>query len=249
MKEKISGSIVTYNNEKTICPCVRSILEHTKDCQFQLYIYDNCSTDRTVELLTQYFPQVKVIRGEKNIGFGQGHNQIIFQVRSKYHAVINPDIYFKGNVIGKMVDYMEKHPQVVQLTPEIRNLDGTIQYLPKIDPDIRYVILSKLAPFKHYRQIYTMANVNIKKPTLVMSCTGCFSMIRTSVLKRVQGYDHRFFLYFEDADLSRRLRKYGDLIYHPGMHVYHAWKRDNTHSLKGAYIFLMSMLKYYRKWR
>lgn len=249
MKEKISGSIVTYNNEKTICQCVRSILEHTKDCQFQLYIYDNCSTDRTVELLTRDFPQVKVIRGEKNIGFGQGHNQVICRVRSKYHAVINPDIYFKSNVIGKMVDYMEKNPQVVQMTPEIRNLDGTIQYLPKIDPDIRYVILSKLAPFKHYRQIYTMANVNIEQPTLVLSCTGCFSMVRTSVLKKVHGYDHRFFMYFEDADLSRRLREYGELIYHPGMHVYHAWKRDNTRSLKGACIFLTSMLKYYRKWR
>lgn len=249
MKEKISGSIVTYNNEKTICECVQSVLEYTKDCSFQLYIYDNCSSDRTVELLTKHFPQVRIIKGSKNIGFGQGHNQIIHRVHSEFHAVINPDIYFKNNVIGKMADYMEKHPQIVQLTPEIRNLDGTVQYLPKIDPDIRYVVLSKLSPFKHYRQIYTMENIKMEKPTSILSCTGCFSMIRTSVLKQVHGYDRRFFMYFEDADLSRRLRQYGELVYHPGMHVYHAWKRDNTHSLRGACIFLTSMVKYYRKWR
>ena len=53
-------------------------------------------------------------------------------------------------------------------------------------------------------------------------------------------------MYFEDADLSRRLRVYGQLIYHPKIFVYHAWKRDNTHSLKGICIFLMSMIKYYK---
>ena len=74
-------------------------------------------------------------------------------------------------------------------------------------------------------------------------------MVKTESMKKIRGYDERFFLYFEDADLSRRLRKYGKIVYHPGMYVYHAWKRDNTHSLRGACIFLTSMVKYYRKWR
>ncbi|MBB5264823.1 hypothetical protein HNP82_001962 [Catenibacillus scindens] len=249
MEEKITGSIVTYNNEKTILECVESILDHTKNCDFQLYIYDNRSTDQTVPLLRRHFPQVKIIEGKENIGFGQGHNQIIRRVHSDFHAVINPDIFFKSNVILQMVRYMEEHPEVVQLTPMIRNLDGTIQYLPKRDPNFKFVVLSKLPFLKHYRRIYTMEDTVMIRPAKVMSCTGCFSVIRTSVLKKVHGYDRRFFMYFEDADLSRRLRAYGDLVYHPGMHVYHTWKRDNTKSMKGVCIFLRSMVKYYRKWR
>lgn len=249
MEAKITGGIVTYNNEKTIKECVQSILDHTKGCQFQLYIYDNCSTDDTVRILKNNFPEVILIKGKKNIGFGQGHNQIIKRIKSDYHTIINPDIFLNYDVISYISKYMEENPGVVQLTPEIRNMDGTVQYLPKVDPNIKFVILSKLAPFKYYRKIYTMENILMDKPTEIMSCTGCFSMIQTSVLKKIHGYDRRFFMYFEDADLSRRLRVYGQLIYHPKIFVYHAWKRDNTHSLKGICIFLMSMIKYYKKWR
>ena len=143
-------------------------------------------------LLRRHFPQVKIIEGKENIGFGQGHNQIIRRVHSDFHAVINPDIFFKSNVILQMVRYMEEHPEVVQLTPMIRNLDGTIQYLPKRDPNFKFVVLSKLPFLKHYRRIYTMEDTVMIRPAKVMSCTGCFSVIRTSVLKKVHGYDRRF---------------------------------------------------------
>lgn len=249
MKKKITGGIVTYNNEATILECVQSVMEHTKDCDFQLYIYDNCSTDSTTQIIKNNFPNVVLMDGEKNIGFGRGHNQIIKCVHSKYHVIINPDIYLKNNVIKSMAHYMDSHPDTIQLTPEIRNMDGSIQYLPKVDPNIKFVILSKLLPFKHYRKMYTMEDEIFLEPTKIMSCTGCFSMVRTAALKKVHGYDRRYFMYFEDADLSRKLRQYGDLVYHPGMHVYHAWKRDNVRSAKGMRIFLTSMVKYYRKWR
>ena len=80
---------------------------------------------------------------------------------------------------------------------EIRNLDGTVQYLPKIDPNFKFVILSKFAPFRHYRKVYTMENEKIQKPVSVMSCTGCFSMIRTRLLKSIHGFDRRYFMYLK----------------------------------------------------
>ena len=249
MEIRITGGIVTYNNAKTIKECVHSVLAHTKDCNFQLYVYDNCSTDNTVQILKDCFPAVIVLQGEKNVGFGQGHNQIIKRIKSDFHTIINPDIFVKTNVIAQMAHYMDKNPDIVQLTPEIRNLDGSVQYLPKRDPSFCYVVLSKLAPFKYYRKIYTMEDEIICAPTEIMSCTGCFSMIRTKTLKKIHGYDQRYFMYFEDADLSRRLRHYGSLVYHPELFVYHAWKRDNTRSIKGICIFLISMMKYYVKWR
>lgn len=249
IKKYISGGIVTYNNEHIIRECIQSILEDTKDCLFQLYIYDNCSEDRTVQIIKKEFPQVILFEGKKNIGFGQGHNQIVRKVRSDLHVIINPDIFLKDHVISRMAEYMQEHEDIVQLTPEIRNLDDTIQYLPKLDPNFKFVILSKFKPFRYYRRIYTMEDVTITEPTEVMSSTGCFSMVRTKIFKQVHGYDRRFFLYFEDADLSRRLREYGKIVYHPGICAWHAWKRDNTGSFHGMRNFLTSMWKYYRKWR
>lgn len=248
-KVKISAGIVTYNNIASIIECITLLLKHTAHDDFSLYIYDNHSSDTTVEMIKEKFPNVKVLCGSKNKGFGYGHNQILKKVHSDYHVIINPDIYLKTDVISQMAQYMEKHPDIVQLTPEIRNIDGSIQYLPKRDPSFKFVVLSKFKPFSHYRSVYTRSDEVISEPVRIASSTGCFSMVKTETMKKINGYDERFFLYFEDADLSRRLRKYGKIVYHPGMYVYHAWKRDNTRSLRGICIFLQSMLKYYVKWK
>ncbi len=248
MNMRITAGIVTYNNSETIYNCIASVLEHTKLKDFKLYVYDNGSTDSTVEIVQNNFPQVELIIGEKNLGFGGGHNQIVKCVHSKFHVIINPDIVFAEDVIGPMADYMENAPDVVQLTTEIRNMDGSVQHLPMLDPNFKFVILSKFKPFRKYRSIYTREFDTFVEPTEILSSTGCFSMVRTETFKKIHGYDRRFFLYFEDADLSRRLRAEGKIIYHPGLFVHHAWKRDNTRSLKGILIFLNSMRKYYQKW-
>lgn len=249
MNTRITGGIVTYNNADIIEKCIRSILKYTNEDIFTLYVYDNHSGDNTVDIIKKNFPQVHVIEGPENRGFGFGHNQLVKHRTSDYHVIINPDIFLTDNVIEKMAMYMDENSDVVQLTTEVRNMDGSVQYLPKEDPCFRYVVLSKLKPFAFYRKAYTRENEEMTGPTQVMSGTGCFSMVRTKSFKQIHGYDPQFFLYFEDADLSRRLRALGRIIYHPGMWVYHAWKRDNTKSLKGIRIFLTSMLKYQKKWR
>ena len=74
-------------------------------------------------------------------------------------------------------------------------------------------------------------------------------MVRTDIFRKANGFDERFFMYFEDADLSRRIRKKASIVFYPNAYVYHAWKRDNTRSLKGIRIFLISMMKYFWKWK
>lgn len=244
----ITAGIVTYNNADTIYKCIDEIVKTTDGQDFKLYVYDNGSVDGTVEIIRNNFPQVELICGEKNLGFGRAHNQIVKKVSSRFHVIINPDLFVTQGVFMKMATYMQENPDVVQLTPEIRNLDGTIQHLPKRDPNFKFVILSKFKPFKKYRSIYTREFDTFDAPAEIMSATGCFSMVRTSVFKKVHGYDSRFFMYFEDADLSRKLREHGKIMYMPDAYVYHAWKRDNTKSIRGIRIFLSSMIKYYLKW-
>ena len=74
-------------------------------------------------------------------------------------------------------------------------------------------------------------------------------MIRTELFKDLGGFDERYFMYFEDADLSRRVRQKADVVFYPKIAVYHGWKRDNTKNLRGIRIFLTSMAKYFWKWK
>lgn len=250
MNTKVSGCIVTYNEEDIIEDCISSILEHTKNLDFTLYVSDNDSKDKTIEIVKEKFPEVVLIENKKNGGFGDGHNKVLKQLDSDFHVVINPDIILKENTIEVLVEYLKSHEKVAMITPKILNEDGTEQYLPKRNPKFSYVILSKLKPFRHYRAEYTRQKEDLKVPTKVEFCTGCFFVMRTRLMKQLGGFDPRYYMYFEDADLSRQVRNQGyDIIFYPMVKAVHKWKRENTRSLKGILRFLTSMMKYFYKWR
>ena len=249
MNTKASGCIVTYNEEDIIEDCISSILQHTKNLDFTLYVSDNDSKDKTVEIIKNKFPEVILIENKKNGGFGDGHNKVLDRLDSEFHVVINPDIILKENTIEVLTNYLKLHENVAMITPKIMNEDGSEQYLPKRNPKFSYVILSKLKPFRHYRRIYTRQDEKINEPVSVEFCTGCFFVIRTKVMKQLGGFDKRYYMYFEDADLTREVRKRGyDVIFYPMVKAIHKWRRENTKSLKGIIRFLTSMLKYFCKW-
>ncbi len=85
-------------------------------------------------MIKSRFPEVKVLINSHNGGFGYGHNRMLKIIHSKYHLVINPDIIFEEDIIEKLVNYMEMHPEVGMITPKILNRDGTEQFLPKKRP-------------------------------------------------------------------------------------------------------------------
>ena len=252
---KVSGGIVTYNSHDDIVKCIESILEHTKGIDFTLYVSDNCSVDDTVEEVRLHFPQVIILENKENGGYGYGHNKVIEVIDSDYHFVINPDIVLEENTIGNLVNYMEAHKEanIGQVTPKVLNMDGSEQFLPKRNPSIKYVVLSKFPGFKGYRRKYTRqeeALGNREAATEVELATGCFFGCPTRVLKELSGFDSRYYMYFEDADLSRRIIKKGyKVMFYPLTYVKHDWHRENTKSLRGIKNFLHSMTKYIRVWR
>ena len=248
---KITGSIVTYNNEKTIDKCISTVLEQTsgKDYEFSLYVYDNASTDGTVSLIEKKYPQVKILKGDTNKGFGAGHNAIIKRVKSDYHFVINPDIYVDMDTFACLTDYLKDNPDIGLITPRVLNTDGTEQFLPKYCPTIRYVIISKFPGFRYLRRRYTRQDEGLSEPTEIQFCTGCFFGARTAFLKEMKGFSNRYFMYCEDSDLSKRvLALPKKIIFFPDATIYHNWQRDNTGNLKGIFRFLRSLLVFFRKW-
>ncbi len=249
IKGQVSAGIVTYNNVSEIISCLNSLIETTKGMNVEIYVLDNHSSDDTVSVIRKYFPRVHLIESSENLGFGRGHNEILKRISSEFHMVVNPDIQFTPEVVSKLTAFMCRYPEVGIVTPKIRNADGSEQFLPKRDPKFSYVILSKFRPFYFFRDEYTRADEVFNRPTRILSSTGCFFMIRTDMFRKVNGFDEQFFMYFEDADLSRRVRKKSVIVFYPNAFVYHAWKRDNTRSFRGIKIFLISMLKYFWKWK
>lgn len=250
---KLTISIATYNNEKEILDVLDCIYRNTTDLNFEVFVIDNNSSDKTVRRIYNKYPSVKVIEQPSNIGFGRSHNYILDRINSDYHAIVNPDIKFDGNMLKKMVDYMNANEDVALLTPQILNVDGSVQRLPRKKPTLKYVLSGRLEhhseKFRQIRDEYTMTGVDFKEPTEVDFCTGCFMLIRTEVLKKLKGFDDRFFMYFEDVDLTQRAKEYGKTIIYPEAKVFHSWNRDSAQKFKYFCIHVSSMIKYFKKWR
>ena len=251
MYNMVTGSIVTYNNISTIAKTLETLFGETKDIDFKLYVLDNGSSDGTPEFIEKNYPDVTVIRSGKNVGFGAGHNIIINQVKSKYHAVINPDIVLTQNVVKKMADYMDENPDIGLLSPRICFPDGRDQILGKRNPHLKYLVASRLRgdePSKLLRE-YAMLDCDLSKPTEIENATGCFMFIRTDILKSIGGFDDGFFMYFEDADLARRINEVSKCVYYPDAVVNHVWGRDSKRNFKLMLVHINSMLRYFRKWK
>ena len=200
---QITRCIVTYNNAQIIGDTIEQILRATAHLNFILYVVDNRSSDGTVELIQERFPQVRMIRSPKNLGFGKGHNLALPYLESDYHVIINPDIQLPEGAIEPLISYLERHAEVAMVTPKILNLDGTEQFLPKLSAAPAPPHRRASGFLRKYREEYTRQHEQLDRPTEIDLCTGCFMLLRTSVFKQVGGFDPRYFMYFEDADLTR----------------------------------------------
>ena len=252
VKSMLSASIVVYGSAEQAAVTINSVLENTKKYPLSLYVIDNASPDDTARKLSG-ISSIKLIEMKKNVGFGEGHNAVLNEKLGKYHAVINPDIELDSDTLSKLIDIMEENPDVVMITPKILGEDGNEQCLPKRNPTLRYLFLGRLSRlggvFKKIRKEYTREDENIKRMTDIEFCTGCFFLIRSEIFEKVGGFDKRYFMYMEDADLSREVKKYGRVVFEPTVSVKHIWKRESAKKLKFLLLHLSSTLKYLKKWR
>ncbi len=249
----VSVGIVTYNSADDITVVLDSLFAVTEGHEPAVYVADNASTDNTCELVSSRYPAVTLIRLEENVGFGAAHNRVIEQLDSDYHIILNPDIAFENDVITPLADYLDSHEDTVLATPMILSEDGTVQAVPRVLPRRRYMFAGQLERFggifRRWRDEYTRRTETFDAPTPITFCTGCFMMVRTAALKAEGGFDDRFFMYMEDADLSRRLAGHGKLMLLPEHSVIHRWEKASGKSMKFLRIHLRSMRAYFAKWR
>ena len=250
--KKISICIVTYNNENNILDVLECIYTHSQNFDFETFVVDSNSSDKTVALVKKNFPQVNLIVLPQNKGFGCGHNQVLSKINSDFHVILNPDITFSTNIFDDLSSYLQSNPDVAMVVPQILNADGSIQDLPRHTPKFKYLISGRLERFgglfKLWRDEYTCKGKNFDKPSKIDFCSGCFIMIRTDIFKKLNGFDERFFMYFEDADLTRRAQNFGKTMLNPNFCATHTWERTSSKKFKYLCIHINSMIKYFKKW-
>ena len=183
----------------------------------------------SLDALRAHGATLSIIAGHGNVGYGRGHNLAIGRAASRYHLVLNPDIDLDANALIRAVEFFESHPDVGLLTPRIGDEDGHIQYLCRRYPTLLDLFVRGFLPasarrfFTRRLARYEMQD-QINERDIVWDppiVSGCFMLFRTDVLKKLAGFDPRYFLYFEDYDLSLRTHEVARIVYLPAVRVLH----------------------------
>lgn len=244
----ISVAIVAYNNEEDVKNAVCSIQEHTaKTITKKIYIIDNSTRPNHLKQLQG--GEITYVRTGKNLGFGAGHNFILRELDSEFHAIVNPDILLKEDSLSILMDFL-KRQKADMAVPRILDEDGSLQKSYRREVTLGDLLIRRLPlPFAKRRMAYhTMQDMDYEKSFPVPFAHGCFYLIRTEVFQQLGGFDPRYFLYMEDADLCKRVNAKRGLLYCPDTAVIHKWEKGSAKSKKLLWIHIRSMCAYFRKW-
>ncbi len=252
-KVKLSLSIVLYNHSyQIISGLVENVLQIP--AQIKLFIIDNSETDKISNHIKD--SRIEYIFNNKNLGYGKAHNKALAIVVSEfdYHLVLNPDIEFEPGAIIKMLEYLEKNPNIGLLMPKVLYEDKQIQYLCKMFPTPFDLIMRRFIPgflksiFENRLQQYELKHKDYDQIMEVPNLSGCFMLMRCSALKTVGFFDERFFMYLEDTDLSRRINEYYKTIYYPEVSIIHHFEKGSYKSFKLLKYHILSAFKYFGKY-
>ena len=247
----ISASLVLYHNRQNdVNKIIESILASKIEC---LYIIDH-STDDAFKTLVDRSERIHYVHTD-NDGYGKGHNTGFKLCQKeafyKYHIVVNPDIYFEPFAIDTLLEYMERHKDVGLVMPKVFYPNGDFQYLCKLLPTPSDIFMRQFAPKKVRERNdnrYVMKTADFEREMEVPSLSGCFMFFRTSVFKKIGGFDERYFMHFEDIDITRRIGMIARTVYFPGASIIHAHEAAHKKSKRMLMIGFQSAVKYFNKW-
>jgi hypothetical protein len=247
----INISIVIYNQHHTE---ISSIIDKIakSSCVGHIYIIDN-SKIYNIEIAS--FKRIIYVFNNKNLGYGAGHNIAIkktIKEGAAYHLVLNPDIIVEGDVSDRLLELMENNKDIGLIMPSIKYPDGQTQHLCKLLATPIDLIGRRFIPLRKWieerNNKYELLFTGYNKTMQVPSLSGCFMLLRTDVLEKIGGFDERFFMYFEDFDLCRRIGQVSKTVYYPEVSVIHNYEKGSYKISKLLFYHIHSAFKYFNKW-
>lgn len=248
---KTTASIVTFHTKhQDISRLIKCVMKSQIE---KLYIIDNSSNDELREFVKDN-PRIHYIHS-LNLGYGSGHNVAIrkaIEEEATYHAILNPDVYWADNVVEKLSEYLDNHPECGLVMPKVLYPNGKIQYLCKLVPTPFDLILRRFIPIKSWQDKrdfkYEMHWTGYDKIMEIPILSGCFMMLRCEVIKQIGGFDERYFMYAEDVDLCRRIGEVSTTMFYPHVSIYHEYAKGSYGNKKMLKMHVSSILKYFNKW-
>ncbi|MFZ5877425.1 MAG: glycosyltransferase family 2 protein [Nitrospirota bacterium] len=254
----VSIIIVNWNSKEYLGKCLASIHALTNDIKFEIVVIDNASFDGVEEMLKQYFPQVRFIQSEKNLGFARANNAAFQSAHGRHILFLNPDTEIEGEAVQTLSHWLDSATDIGIAGPKLLNGDRSIQ-----TTSIRAfpTILNQIVDLHALRRVFPRAGLwgagplfrGGVDPVAVDAVSGACLMIKRPVFEAVGLFSGDYFMYSEDIDLCFKANEAGwKTIYVPAASVVHHGGTSSSQSKVSTFssvMMLESRWRFFRKTR
>jgi len=212
----VSVVFISYNSADFLSRALDSLVSTDARVTYETIVVDNASrnTVRLRDLSREY--GVRLLLLGRNVGYGAAANRGAKLARGRYLAIANPDIRFSGDVLFRLVESLDNSPQVGVAGPQLVYPDGRLQPSARRYPRLRYALAGRRSPLIRLCPAYSMARrflyqevESARDQIPVEAVIGTFMVMRREAYEEVGGFDERYFMFAEDMDLCRRMRRQG----------------------------------------
>lgn len=249
----VSAIVVTYNSAENIIPCLKALLSETDSIGGETLVFDNNSNDDTVEVIKNGFPEIKLFKSDKNLGFGEANNRAVEMVSGKCILFANPDMILDSGALKILFETFQSQTLVGAVVARLHNATGSFQPTCRNFPNFYNIFFSRGSVLNHKflppktGATYTLGDFD--EITKVPAASAACMLMDKLFFQEIGGFDNRFFLFMEDTDLSLRIKQTGKSIYFvPKAGGLHYWGKGSSISLiRRSWYHHVSVWKYYLK--
>ena len=253
---ELSAVIVNFNAGPDLTRALQSIAGDAAGTRWEAIVVDNASADDSAAAAEAFGPPVHVVRNAENVGFGRGVNQGVRASSAALILVMNPDCRLLPGAVAAMTAELAAHPGCALVGPRVLDPDGAVQGSVRGDPDMLTGLFGRTSRLRRLLPWLPVSSRNVVSADAIPGdaggvvadwVSGACMLMRRDCFDEVGGFDERYFLYWEDADLCRRLRQRGYHIrYVPGAGVVHRVGRSSrTARAESIRAFHASAYRYY----
>jgi len=224
----LSIIIVNYNTKELLKDCLKSIQTSRGLTSYEIFVVDNASSDKSVEMVKKDFSNVLLSSNRQNLGFAKANNQAIKKASGRYILLLNPDTKVEENTLWEMVRFMDQNSKIGIATCRVELPNG------ELDRDCRrsfptpwvsfskFSGLAKIFPKTKLFGSYQLTYLDEDKLSEIDACVGAFMMVRREAIVKIGLLDERFFFYGEDLDWCYRFKEKGwQIVYNPSVKITH----------------------------
>ena len=251
---KLSVVIVNYNVKYFLEQCLNSLEQAVQEVEHEIIIVDNASNDGSANYITPLFPNVKWINNKENLGFSRANNIAFEHVRGEYVLMLNPDTIVTRDSIAKSVAFMDENPEAGAVGVKMLNKDGNFALESRrgiVTPWVsicKAIGFSKRFPKSRLFGHYYMSYLPEDEACSIEMVSGAFMLLRCSKLREIGFLDEKFFMYWEDSDLSYRMLKSGSKNFYLPYPILHYKGESSVKSkLKYRYWLYYSLQIFFKK--